>query len=337
MGTRSTDLSTATLPPPTTDPTVAANMKKENWRKRYPALARFIKNKASVASVIVIVMLLVIATFGPMLYAIDPATLNLTDGPTLPSREYPMGTDGQGRDMLSRVMAGARISLAVGFIACIINLIIGIGVGVTAGWSYSSTRPWMRLVDTFLMRCVDILYSIPVLLVVVLLQLFVKPAMDNLLLTWDLDRTRIPLLLTPDLMSIYIALGVTNWLTMARLARGEVISQANMDYVMAAKALGQKQRWIMLRHILPNCIGPLAVAATLAIPQAIFTESFLAYVGIGVSAPQASWGTMASDALGYISSSPHQLIFPAIAISVTMLAFNLFGDGLRDALDPSSR
>jgi oligopeptide transport system permease protein len=253
--------------------------------------------------------------------------------PEPPSPAHPLGTDAQGRDLFARLLAGARISLAVGVVSCIINLGIGVGFGVIAGWAYSSDKPAMKLLDTVLMRFVDILYSLPLLLVVIIMQIFVKDPVDRLIG----GRANVPLIFSPDLISIYIALGVTNWLTMARLSRGEVINQARLDYVLAARALGQRNRWILIRHILPNCVGPLAVAATLAIPEAIFIESFLGYVGIGVSAPQASWGTMASDGLGYISSSPHQLLFPALSISITMLAFNLFGDGLRDALDPSTR
>lgn len=282
-----------------------------------------------------ICLILFTAIFGPSLYGVSPT--DMTRGPIgdamPPSWGIPGGTDPQGRDVFSRLLYGARISLAVGLVSCLINISIGIGVGTLAGWTYSSDNPWVRMIDVVIMRIIDILYSIPLLLVVILLQIFVKPRME----AFVGGRDNVPFLLSPDLVSIYIALGVTNWLTMARLTRGEVINQARMDYVLAARSLGQRQRWILVRHILPNCLGPLAVAATLAIPEAIFIESFLAFVGIGVSAPQASWGTMASDGLSYLSSSPHQLVLPALAISLTMLSFNLFGDGLRDALDPSSR
>ena len=283
------------------------------------------------------VLLFVMAGIGPEIYGADPGQIHreFVGAPQAPDLKLPflLGTDAQGRDMLARLLAGARISLAVGVVSCIINLLIGMNIGLIAGWAHSTETRLGSAVDTVLMRFVDILYSIPLLLVVVMLQLFVRPPLEALVG----GRENVPLLLSPDLVSIYVALGVTNWLTMARLTRGEAIGQARMEYVMAAKALGQKNRWIMLRHILPNCLGPLAVAATLAIPDAIFVESFLAFVGIGVSAPQASWGTMASDGLQWLAITPHQLILPAIFISITMLAFNLFGDGLRDALDPSKK
>lgn len=294
-------------------------------------------NKLAVAALGAVAILLLLSIFGPLLYGVPPSQVHneyvgLPQEPDL-AMPFPLGTDNQGRDMFARLLAGARISLAVGLISCLINLFIGVNWGLMAGWAASSGKAWGTWVDTIMMRIIDILYSIPLLLVVVLLQVFVRPPLEELIG----GRTNVPLLLSPDLVSIYLALGLTNWLTMARLTRGEVLTQAKMDYVMAARSLGQRNRWIMLRHVLPNCVGPLAVAATLAIPEAIFVESFLAFVGIGVSAPQASWGTMASDALEYLSTAPHMLLLPALAISVTMLAFNLTGDGLRDALDPSRR
>ncbi len=298
-------------------------------------MARFVSNRIALIAFLMIVLLVLVATIGPPLYGVDPAAINrdIIGDPQGPSWKYPAGTDAQGRDLLARLLTGARISLAVGVVSCLINMIIGVGIGVMAGWSYSAGSAKARFIDTLLMRKVDILYSLPLLLVVILLQVFVKPVLNEAVG----GRQNVPLLLSPDLVSIYIALGVTNWLTMARLTRGEVISQAKMDYVLAARSLGQRSPKILIKHVLPNCTGPLAVAATLAIPEAIFIESFLAYIGLGVSAPQASWGTLASDALAYMTTSPHQLIFPALAISITMLAFNLFGDGLRDAIDPSSR
>lgn len=291
----------------------------------------------AVVACVVVVLLFLTAALGPVVYRVDPAEINrrFVGAPEAPDLRAPflLGTDAQGRDMLARLLAGARISLAVGVVSCVINVFIGMNIGLLAGWAHSTETRLGSAIDTLLMRFVDILYSIPLLLVVVMLQLFVRPPLEALVG----GRENVPLLLSPDLVSIYVALGITNWLTMARLTRGEVIGQARLEYVMAAKALGQKNRWILLRHVLPNCLGPLAVAATLAIPDAIFVESFLAFVGIGVSAPQASWGTMASDGLQWLGPSPHQLILPAISISITMLAFNLFGDGLRDAIDPAKR
>lgn len=293
----------------------------------------------ALASLIAIVALLLIAFFGNLVYTVDPVAVN-TEYIGEPARigqdpNHPLGTDNQGRDMLARLLAGARISLTVGIVSCIINIILGVGVGMVSGWCYSSGKPLGRFIDNVLMRSVDILYSIPLLLVVVLIQLFARPIIVDV--TEGIFGDNVPLLLSPELASIYLALGLINWLTMARLTRGEVLNQANREYVMAAQSLGVPNFRILTRHVLPNCLGPVAVAGTLAIPEAIFVESFLGFIGLGVTAPQASWGTIASDALSWMRNSPHMLILPAIAISIAMLAFNLFGDGLRDAITPSKR
>ena len=295
-------------------------------RRRYPALGRFLKSKTAIVGLLVILILTFAALFGPSLWKysyFETLGREYIGSPTPPSWEHPAGTDYQGRDQFARVLIGARISLAVGIMSCLLNIVIGVGVGVVAGWSGGR-------IDTFLMRSVDILYSVPLLLVVILLQVFVKPVLVGVLG----DGVNVPLIISPDLVSIYIALGLTNWLMMARLARSEVMSQVARDYVLAARSVGVPPMTILLRHVLPNCLGPIAVAATLAIPEAIFIESFLAFVGLGVSAPAASLGSLASDGLSGIRNYPWLLTTPAIAISVTMLAFNLFGDGLQDALDP---
>ncbi|MCB2156781.1 ABC transporter permease [bacterium] len=302
-------------------------LRRTSWRTRYPALARFTRSAVAVVALVGILAIILIAVLGPMVWHFDANTIDeeLMGSPQGPSWTHPMGTDILGRDVMARVLVGARISLAVGIVSMLINLVIGVGIGTLAAWFGG----W---IDTVLMRMVDALYSIPILLIVIILQVFVKPLIEKAIPP-DAD---VPLLLTPDLVSIYLALGVANWLTMARLSRSEVLNQKGRDYVSAIRSLGAGQPRILLRHVLPNSMAPLLVAATLAIPEAIFIESFLAFIGLGVSAPQASWGTLASDALQSLDVSPHLLIFPAIAISLTMLCFNLFGDGLRDALDPSA-
>jgi len=297
----------------------------ETWRRRYPALARFARSFIAIAALFSIALIIGTALFGPLLWRVDPtfSDPDLIGMPMPPSAAHPAGTDFQGRDMLARLILGARISLAVGFVSMTINMMIGVGLGTVAGW----VGGW---VDTTLMRIVDALYSIPLLLIVILLQVFVKPR----LLAAIPVGTDVPFLLSPDLVSVYLALGLSNWLTMARLSRSEVINQRRRDYVAACESLGVSPVRILVRHVLPNCLAPLLVASTLAIPEAIFVEAFLAFIGLGVSPPLASWGSLASDAVSSMSTSPHLLIFPAIAISITMLSFNLFGDGLRDAFDP---
>ena len=302
-------------------------------------LSRLAGNWVTIASGILIVLIVLIAFLGPVFWPQDPADIDyaLIGDPQTPSWTHPAGVDESGRDMAARLMVGAQISLAVGVVSMFINMIIGVGLGAAAGW----IGGW---VDTALMRLVDALYGIPILLIVILIQLFVQPITTG----WaraieDTMRARhgsdwdIPLLLQPDLLSIYLALGLANWLTMARLARSEVINQKARDYVASAKSVGAGNNRLLFRHVLPNSFAPLIVAATLAIPEAIFIEAFLAFIGLGISAPYASWGTLANDGARAIAAAPHLLFFPAAAISITMLAFNLFGDGLRDAFDPAAR
>lgn len=312
---------------------------KPSWRQRYPAASRLARNGVSVASGAAILLIMAVAFIGPLLWPHSPSAIDFDKlgTPEGPSWQHPAGIDDSGRDMAARLMVGAQISLAVGVVSMLINLVIGVGLGALAGW----IGGW---VDTALMRLVDALYGIPLLLIVILVQLFVQPITTG----WargieDFMRERrgpewdIPLLLQPDLLSIYLALGVANWLTMARLARAEVMNQKARDYVAAARCVGARGRRLLLRHVMPNSFAPLLVAATLAIPEAIFIEAFLAFIGLGVSAPHASWGTLASDGARQIAAAPHLLFFPAAAISLAMLAFNLFGDGLRDALDPAAK
>ncbi len=218
------------------------------------------------------------------------------------------GTDAHGRDMFIRVLYGARISLLVALMATIVNFFVGVIYGGVSG--YMGGR-----VDTIMMRLIDLISTIPLLLYVILLMVIIEPG----------------------LKTIILAMGLTFWVRMARIVRGQSLSIKEHEYVLAAKTIGASSRRIIMRHIIPNAMGPIIVSLTMMIPSAIFTESFLSFIGLGVSAPQASWGTLASDALGGLRTYPYQLLFPAMAISITMLAFNFLGDGLRDALDPRLR
>jgi len=228
---------------------------------------------------------------------------------TVSNKIYPFGTDSLGRDMLTRTMYGARISLLVALIATLVNFIIGVTYGAIAG--YEGGRK-----DNIMMRVVDIINSIPLVLYVILLMVLIG---------------------NHGLWTIIIALGSVYWVGMARLVRGQMLALKEQEFVLAARTLGVSKRKIIVRHLIPNAMGPIIVAMTMMIPSAVFTEAFLSFIGLGVSAPMASWGTLANNALSGLITYPYQLFFPAFAIALTMLAFNFLGDGLRDALDPRLR
>jgi oligopeptide transport system permease protein len=223
------------------------------------------------------------------------------------------GTDQLGRDLLSRMMDGARISMIVALVAQVTVIAIGVPIGAAAGWFGG----W---IDNLLMRFTDIVYAFPALLFIILMTVVFKDtwfgrAMDGLLL-------------------VFVAIGIVSWVGVARLVRGQMLSLKEAEYVEAARALGVRDRRIVTRHLLPNSIGPIIVAITLGVPAAILAEALLAFIGIGANPPRASWGTLISQGQAWMSSEPHLLIFPAIAIALAMLSFTFLGDGLRDALDP---
>ena len=272
------------------------------------AWRRLQKNKLAMAGLAVIVFIALMAAVGPLFSPYSYSDQVLADANQSPSAQHWFGTDNLGRDLFTRVLYGARISLSIGIVASLINLTIGVVYGGVSG--YFGGR-----VDNVMMRFVDILYGIPLLLFVILLMVVLKPGLTN----------------------IFIALGLVYWLGMARIVRGQVLAIKEQEYVLAARLVGAGSRRIILRHLVPNSMGPIIVTLTLSIPEAIFTEAFLSFIGLGVSAPMASWGVLASESLAGLRSYPFQLLYPALAISVTMLAFNFLGDGLRDALDPRMR
>ena len=269
------------------------------------AWQRLEKNRLAMLGLYTIVLIILAAVAGPWFSPLSDSAqnLNLTNSP--PGAGHWFGTDNLGRDLLIRVLYGARISLSIGIVASLINLTIGVIYGGLAG--YLGGRA-----DRLMMNLVDILYGIPLLLYVILLMVALKPGLTN----------------------IYIALGIAYWLGMARIVRGQILSLKEQEYVLAARTLGAGTWRILFRHLIPNSLGPIIITMTLAIPEAIFAEAFLSFIGLGVSAPMASWGVLASEGVTSLRSYPFQLFFPAMAISITMLAFNFLGDGLRDALDP---
>lgn len=272
------------------------------------AWLRLKKNKMATLGLAIILILILAAIFVPIfsVHTYDEQNLMLPN--QSPSFEHWFGTDNLGRDIFIRVLYGARISLAIGIVASLINFFIGVIYGGISGFFGGK-------VDRIMMNIVDILYSIPTLLYVILLMVVLKPGLTN----------------------IFIALGIGYWLQMARIVRGQILALKQQEFVLAARSIGASKTRILLRHLIPNTMGAIVVTMTLAIPDAIFTEAFLSFVGLGVSAPMASWGVLASEGINNIRAYPFQLFFPAAAISITMLAFNFLGDGLRDVLDPKMR
>jgi oligopeptide transport system permease protein len=272
------------------------------------ARRRLKQNKVAVFAFYLLIALLVIAIVGPFISKYDYAGMDLANTNSGPTVAHWFGTDSLGRDLLVRNLWGARISLSVGIVSAVINFVIGVIYGGISGY-------YGGYVDVIMMRIVEIIWVVPPVLFVILLMVMMGAGLIN----------------------IYIALGISFWVGMARIVRGQVLSLKEQEFILAAKALGAKDSRIILRHLVPNCMGPIIVMVTMSIPSAIFYEAFLSYIGLGVSAPMASLGVLCSDATDALQVYPYQLFFPAMCITLIMLAFNLFGDGLRDALDPKMR
>jgi oligopeptide transport system permease protein len=291
---------------------------------RQDAFERFKKNKVAVVSAVFIIIIAAFAIIGPFLshYSFDQQIKGSEYIPPFQSFMHPLGTDCLGRDNFVRLMVGTRISLSIGVLTSIMVVIIGCIYGAAAGF-------FGGLTDSIMMRIVDIFYSIPTMLIIILLQVVLMQPLNNFFSSHPALRT-----IDPGLLSIFITLSLLYWMDMARMVRGQILSLRQAEFVNAAKALGASPWRIIKNHLLPNCAGVIIVTAMLNVPTAIFTEAFLSFIGLGVAAPMASLGSLASDALDGIYSYPYMLIFPSVLISLIILSFNLVGDGLRDALDP---
>lgn len=271
------------------------------------AYRRLTNNKAALISAFILAILILAAIFAPFLATHSYAYQNLELGATPPSPEYLLGTDTLGRDLLSRILYGARVSLLVGFVATAVALVIGVTWGIVAG--YFGGR-----IDSVMMRIVDVLYGLPFIIFIILLMV----------------------IFGRNIWLLFMAIGAVEWLTMARIVRGQVINIKNQEYVLAAQAMGVPNIRLFTKHIFPNILGPIAVYATLTIPQVMLLEAFLSFLGLGVQPPMSSWGTLIRYGVESMEEFSWLLIYPALTFTITLFALNFFGDGLRDALDPKT-
>jgi oligopeptide transport system permease protein len=271
------------------------------------ALSRLLKNKAAVGGAIILLILITLAILAPFIAPYPYAYQDLDLGASPPSSAHLLGTDVLGRDLLSRILYGARISLLVGFIATTVALLIGVSWGIIAGYFGGK-------VDSVMMRIVDVLYGLPFIIFIILLMV----------------------IFGRNLWLLFLAIGAIEWLTMARIVRAQVLTLKNQEFVLAAQAMGVSNFAMFKRHLLPNILGPIAVYATLTIPQVMLLESFLSFLGLGIQPPMSSWGTLIKDGVESMEEYSWLLIYPGLTFTITLFSLNFFGDGLRDALDPKT-
>jgi len=269
------------------------------------AWRRLLANKAAVAGGIILLVLIFLAIFAPWIAPHSYSYQNLELGAQPPSSEFLLGTDTLGRDLFSRILYGARVSLLVGFVATSVALVIGVSWGIVAG--YFGGR-----IDSVMMRIVDVLYGLPFIIFIILLMV----------------------IFGRNIWLLFGAIGAVEWLTMARIVRGQVLTVKTQEYVLAAQAMGVSNIQMFRKHIYPNILGPIAVYATLTIPQVMLLEAFLSFLGLGIQPPMSSWGTLIRYGVESMEEYSWLLIYPGLTFTLTLFALNFFGDGLRDALDP---
>jgi oligopeptide transport system permease protein len=297
-------MSLGLAPPPSViaPPRAGRSLWSDAWR-------RLRRNRMAVAAAVFLALLALLSAAAPWLPGLaDPTAQDLAKGAVGPCMKHPFGTDELGRDLFSRVVYGGRISLLVGLVGTLVSLLIGVTWGAIAGYAGGRT-------DDAMMRVVDVLDALPYLFLVILLLVF----------------------FSKSLLMLFVALGLVQWLTMARIVRSQVRSLRQQTFVEAARALGATDAAIVFRHLVPNTLGPVIVYTTLTVPAVILQEAFLSFLGLGVQPPDASWGTLVADGARAMALFPWLVSFPGLAMSVTLLAFNFLGDGLRDALDPRGR
>ena len=279
----------------------------ENFSLWKDAWTRLSNNKLALLGLVTLVFFCIIAFLAPWIAPYGYEEQNLLLGASPPSYQHFLGTDIFGRDMLTRIMYGGRVSLLVGFIATSVALVIGVSWGAVAGYAGGK-------LDAFMMRLVDILYALPFMIFIILLMVVFG---KNLLL-------------------LFFAIGAVEWLTMARIVRGQVMTLKKQEFIEAAHSMGLPKQIIIVRHIVPNAIGPIIVYATLTVPNVMLLEAFLSFLGLGIQPPESSWGLLINYGVETMEEYPWLLIFPGLALTITLFALNFLGDGLRDALDPKT-
>ena len=276
------------------------------WRD---AWRRLLHNRMAVGSALVLLVIGALTLLAPVIPGLaDPDRQDLVLGASAPSLAHPFGTDLLGRDLLARVVHGGRVSILVGLVATLVSFLVGVTYGAMAG--YFGGRA-----DDFMMRFVDVLYSLPYMFLVILLMVY----------------------FSKSLWMLFAALGLVQWLTMARIVRGQVLSLKAQEFVEAARAVGAGPFHVIFKHLVPNALGPIIVYATLTVPAVMLQEAFLSFLGLGVQPPSASWGTLVNEGAGVLAFFPWMVVFPGLALALTLFSLNFLGDGLRDALDPHLR
>lgn len=297
--------------PDTGSPEGYRSLRSDVWRQ-------FRRHKGALVGLIILAIIVVATVFGPWLYPVDPFAIDVANSNQTASLEHPMGTDNLGRDVMARVLIGGRISLSVGFAAMIFGVIIGTAVGVLSGFFRALDGPLMRITDLFL--------ALPILpLLLVVIMLFREPLKEAF---------------GPELgifLLVVFIIGVTSWMQTARVVRGDVLSIKEDEFVLAARSIGTRKRRVIVRHIIPNVMSPVMVAAALGVAVAILTESALSFLGLGFPADFPTWGRLLFDAKDYLQLTPMRVVWPGVLISLTVISVNFIGDGIRDALDPKLR
>ncbi len=289
-----------------TSPAKGTSLWKDAWR-------RLLKNKMAVAGGLILILISLIAILTPYIAPYEFDAQHLGEGNMSPCAKYWLGTDFLGRDLMTRIMWGGRVSLSVGLLATLVSILIGVTYGAISG--YIGGRA-----DNIMMRFVDILYGLPFMFLVILLMVIFHEVPAE-----------------KKIYFLFIGLGCVQWLTMSRITRGQTLSLKTREFVMAARTSSASTLSIIFRHIIPNLLGPVIVYATLTVPAIMLEEAFLSFLGLGIQAPMASWGSLASDGREALSTAPWQIIFPGLTLAITLFSLNFLGDGLRDALDPQMK